>query len=234
MDGENPDTRPPAIDNIINGLERYNPEAVLNLEYYLQKQCAEREVDCNANRTLLKLYQLNPDKIKEENITNILVLCLTQFPSPQFNLALHLVNPSSSASGELGEAISKLRELNNLLEGAEYARFWTAIDGDDLFADLVADIDGFEIIIRYRIALMVSHACREVSLSDLEQWLGLSNDAAAEAFAVQKCRWSIDDARKVAIIPKNADNEAKKNEIRENVSIDMFSRVIKRSWEETA
>ena len=56
MNGEDPPERPDYITNIINGLERYNPEAVSHLEGYLQEQCEQKYCDCNANRTLLKLY----------------------------------------------------------------------------------------------------------------------------------------------------------------------------------
>jgi hypothetical protein len=56
MNGEDPPERPALISNIINGLERYNPEAVNTLEEYLQAQCEEKYCDCSANRTLLKLY----------------------------------------------------------------------------------------------------------------------------------------------------------------------------------
>jgi translation initiation factor 3 subunit K len=55
MNGEDPEERPESIINIINGLERYNPEAVVTLEQYLGQQCEEKFCDCNANRTLLKL-----------------------------------------------------------------------------------------------------------------------------------------------------------------------------------
>jgi translation initiation factor 3 subunit K len=55
MNGEDPPERPSAITSIINGLERYNPEAVGPLEAYLQEQCEQKYCDCNANRTLLKL-----------------------------------------------------------------------------------------------------------------------------------------------------------------------------------
>lgn len=55
MNGEDPSERPDYISSIINGLERYNPEAVGNLESYLQEQCEQKFTDCNANRTLLKL-----------------------------------------------------------------------------------------------------------------------------------------------------------------------------------
>lgn len=55
MNGEDPVERPELIKNIINGLERYNPEAAGTLESYLQQQCEEKFCDCNANRALLKL-----------------------------------------------------------------------------------------------------------------------------------------------------------------------------------
>lgn len=57
---EDPSERPDYITNIINGLERYNPEAVGTLESYLTLQCEEKFCDCNANRTLLKLYGQSP------------------------------------------------------------------------------------------------------------------------------------------------------------------------------
>ncbi|KAK3313195.1 armadillo-type protein [Apodospora peruviana] len=238
MNGEDPQERPEIIRNIINGLERYNPEAAGTLEEYLRQQCEEKFCDSNANRALLKLYQLNPDRIKDEVITNILVKAMTQFPSPQFDLAMHLLSPSHSNPGpnstsELAEAVSKLRALNAQLEGAQYDRFWATLDSDDLYADLTTDIAGFEDMIRVRIAQLISHAYREVSVTVLENWLGLDNEDEAKTFAVETCGWKIGEEGMVQI-PKNPENEARKTEIREDVTIDMFSRVIKRSWEETA
>ncbi|KAH6686804.1 armadillo-type protein [Plectosphaerella plurivora] len=230
MNGEDPPERPDYIVNIINGLERYNPEAVGTLEAYLTEQCEQKYTDSNANRTLLKLYQLNPDRTKDEIITNILVKAMTQFPAPQFSLSLHLINPSSAQQGELAEALTKLRALNSYLEGAQYSRFWNLVDGDDLVADLIADVAGFEDLIRERIALLVSQTFREVQLSQLNAWLGLNDDATAK-FVTEVCGWKVEgDA---VTIPSNPENEAKKAEIREDVNIDMFSRVIRRTWEET-
>ncbi|KAI0016598.1 armadillo-type protein [Xylariomycetidae sp. FL0641] len=235
MDGEDPQERPEGISNIINGLERYNPEAVGSLEDYLRHQCENRYVDCNANRTLLKLYQLNPDRVKDEVITNILVKALTCFPSPQFTLAMHLIPPSvlaPTAHTELGEAITKLRELSQQLQGAQYARFWATLDSDDLFADLTTDIAGFEEIMRIRIATLVSHAYREIDMQLLEQWLGMDGQKA-QAFVTDTAGWKVDDNGRV-MVPRNPENEAKKSEVREDVNVDMFSRVIRRAWEEKA
>ncbi|OAA41548.1 Translation initiation factor 3, subunit 12, eukaryotic [Beauveria brongniartii RCEF 3172] len=231
MNSEDPPERPEYVSNIISGLERYNPEAVSTLENYLQEQCDQKYTDCNANRTLLKLYQLNPDRMKDEVVTNILVKAMTQFPSPQFSLALHLINPSAAATGELSEALAKLRSLNAQLEGAQYADFWADLDGDDLCADLIADIAGFEELVRQRIAVLVSQAFRELNVSHLEGWLGLNKDKTNK-FITEVVGWSIDADGNIKI-PANPDNEAKKAEIREDVNIEQFSRVIRRTWEET-
>lgn len=154
---------------------------------------------------------------------------MTNFPSSQFHLALHLINPSAANQGELHEALTKLRLLNSQLEGAQYARFWSTLDGDDLCADLIADISGFEDMIRHKIAQLVSTAFRELKLSHLEAWLGLSEDATKK-FIVDVAGWSVDGDN--VKIPSNPENEAKKEEIREDVNVDQFARVIKRSWEE--
>lgn len=231
MNGEDPPERPDYVTSIINGLERYNPEAVSTLENYLQEQCDQKYCDCNANRTLLKLYQLNPDRMKDEVITNILVKAMTQFPSAQFSLALHLINPSNASTGELNEALTKLRSLNSQLEGAQYADFWADLDGDDLCADLIADISGFEDMVRQRIAQLVSQAFREVQLSHLEGWLGL-NEEKTKKFIAEVCGWNVDGEGNIKI-PANPENEAKKTEIREDVNVEQFSRVIRRTWEET-
>ncbi|CAJ2509566.1 Uu.00g145920.m01.CDS01 [Anthostomella pinea] len=234
MDSEDPQERPEEITSIINGLERYNPEAVGNLEEYLRHQCEHRYTDSNANRTLLKLYQLNPDRVKDEVITNILVKALTCFPSPQFSLAMHLIPPSilaPNSRAELPEAIAKLRELSNQLQGSQYARFWATLDSDDLYADLTTDIEGFEELIRIRIATLISHAYREIEMSILEQWLGM-DDADAMKFVTETAGWKVENG--IVKIPRNPENEAKKSEVREDVNVDMFSRVVRRAWEETA
>jgi translation initiation factor 3 subunit K len=168
--------------------------------------------------------------MKDEVVTNILVKAMAQFPSSQFTLALHLINPTTASTGELHEALTKLRTLNSQLEGAQYARFWATLDGDDLCADLIADISGFEDMIRHRIALLVSQAFREVQLGHLESWLGLDGEEAKK-FLTEVCGWSVEGDGSVKI-PANPDNEAKKAEIREDVNVDQFSRVIRRSWED--
>jgi translation initiation factor 3 subunit K len=47
--------RPPHIDAILNGLDRYNPESTQIFEEYVSQQCESRTYDIYANLALLKL-----------------------------------------------------------------------------------------------------------------------------------------------------------------------------------
>lgn len=47
--------RPDNIDQILNSLDRYNPETTTVLQDYVTQQCEDRTYDCYANLALLKL-----------------------------------------------------------------------------------------------------------------------------------------------------------------------------------
>ena len=186
-------------------------------------------------------YQFNPHLVRDETITNILVKALTVFPSPDFSLCLHLLPPhilkpvpttsALPAAGDapLSEAVQKLNVLNSLLAGASYARFWSTLDSDDLYADLVADVAGFEELIRIRIALTVSQSVREIDHAVLESWMGLQG-AVLDKFVREVCGWDMEGS--TVKVPLNKENEAKGTIVRENVKMDQFSRVIRRAYEQ--
>ncbi|MCJ1430566.1 hypothetical protein MMC29_008484 [Sticta canariensis] len=244
-------SRPEHIDIILNGLDRYNPETTTVFQDYVTQQCEDRTYDCYANLALLKLYQFNPHLTRDEPTTNILVKALTVFPSPDFSLCLHLLPPhilspalstSSSlpAAGDapLSEAVQKLTTLNTLLSQANYKGFWTTLDSDDLYADLIADVSGFEELMRVRIAVTVGQSCREVERKVLEGWLSLTG-SDFERFVLDICSWSIDNTvgggkGGVVVVPVNKENEAKGTVVRENVQFDQFARIIKRAYEQPA
>lgn len=48
--------RPPQIDTILNGLDRYNPETTEVFRDYVNQQCEEKFFDAYACVALLKLY----------------------------------------------------------------------------------------------------------------------------------------------------------------------------------
>lgn len=48
--------RPEHIEQILNGLDRYNPETTAVFQDYVMEQCEKQTYDCYANLALLKLY----------------------------------------------------------------------------------------------------------------------------------------------------------------------------------
>lgn len=52
--------RPEHIDQILNGLDRYNPETTGVFQDYVMQQCENQTYDCYANLALLKLYVYTP------------------------------------------------------------------------------------------------------------------------------------------------------------------------------
>ncbi|KAI9830194.1 MAG: hypothetical protein M1826_004996 [Phylliscum demangeonii] len=158
--------------------------------------------------------------------------------------------PARASSGDpaLAEAVQKLFALNTLLNSAEYAAFWQTLDRDDLYADLTADVAGFEELIRVRIAVCVGQAFRTIARPVLESWLSLQGKEF-ERFVCDVCLWRIqkggsggdaaadvdgDADANFVVIPLNKDNEAKGSVLRENVRFDQFTRMIHRAYEQPA
>lgn len=57
--------RPEEIDLILNGLDRYNPDATTAFQEYVQFQCKNQTYDLFANLALLKLYVSSPQSEAE-------------------------------------------------------------------------------------------------------------------------------------------------------------------------
>lgn len=185
-------------------------------------------------------YQFNPHLLHPETVTNVLVKALTVFPSPAFSLCLALLPPSSIPFGseiasipttDLTESIQKLTKLNTLLESSQYDAFWSTLESDDLYADLYADVAGFEDLIRIRIAGEVGKTFRQIDLPVLSGWLDLRADTLVK-FCQTACGWRV-SGQEVSI-PANAENEAKSEVKGERVGVDMFARVFRRGHEAPA
>jgi translation initiation factor 3 subunit K len=115
--------------------------------------------------------------------------------------------------------VQKLNILNNLLAGADYTSFWATLDSDDLYADLIADVSGFEDSMRVRIAVTVGQAVREVEKGLLETWLNLQGSELDQF--VQVFGWEI--AGNSIKVPLNKENKAEGTIVRENVKFDRKS-----------
>jgi len=52
--------RPDHMQQILDGLDRYNPETTGVFQDYVMQQCENQTYDCYANLALLKLYVSSP------------------------------------------------------------------------------------------------------------------------------------------------------------------------------
>lgn len=83
-------------------------------------------------------------------------------------------------------------------------------------ADLVADISGFEDLMRLRIIVAVSQAWRDIQRDVLEEWLNLGDGDFDRLMGVVGFKVEGDTVK----VPLNKENEAKGTVIRENVKFD--------------
>ena len=199
-----------------------------------------------------KRYQFNPHLLQPEVVTNVLAKALTVFPSPAFSLCLSLLpahtqpfsttnvgDPEASQasqSSDFVDSVQKLARLSTLLESAQYAQFWSTLNSDDLYADLVADVAGFEELVRIRIAVEVGKTFRQINADVLEQWLDLRSGEALDKFVAEVCNWEVDRGVSPALVkvPTNKENEARSEVKSERVGIEQFGRVLRRGFEQAA
>ncbi|ORX56415.1 ARM repeat-containing protein [Hesseltinella vesiculosa] len=206
--------RPESIQKLIDGVERYNPENLEVLEAYLDNQCKNGTYDLMANLAILKLYQFNPTKAKDNVVVSILAKSLTAIPSPDFNLCLYLLSERSTG-------VTQLTTLQQLLEQSNYAKFWTLYN-DSTYKQLTSQVAGFEDAIRQLIARVITMSHQSISASVVQKYLALTGDAFTKF--IQEQQWS--QQGDVVVIPVNKDNEAKAIVVRENIKFEQLTKVI--------
>ena len=92
-------------------------------------------------------------------------------------------------------------------------------------------MQGFEEIMRIRIAVVVSQCMQEVQRDILESWLNVRS-GKFDNFVKEICGWTIDG--NTVKIPLNKENEARGTVVRENVKFEQFGRMVKRAYEQPA
>ncbi|EST08699.1 SAC3/GANP/Nin1/mts3/eIF-3 p25 [Kalmanozyma brasiliensis GHG001] len=86
-----PSSRPEHIEQLISGVDRYNPQNLDVLHDYLAQQLDDGSYDLLANLAVLKLYQFNPSDFNYVVVINILLKALVAAPLPDFNLCISLL-----------------------------------------------------------------------------------------------------------------------------------------------
>ncbi|KAK9238831.1 armadillo-type protein [Lipomyces kononenkoae] len=257
LSGSTPLSRPPEIETILTTLSRYNPETTTVLQEYVVTQCASGSYDLMANLALLKLYQFNPELMRDETVLNILAKSLTVFPEPDFTLALHLLPasllhqyssaastpnstiplpPAADTDDQLSNSVHRLTYLNSLLELAAFPSFWRILssDVDEEYADLVADVTGFEDAIRRGITKSITLSMRSLRVETALSWWNFTNKEAVEQWVEEEMPgWVIEGDSIVSKDEGDAITAATSTvqPATGKIKFEQFSRVIRRVYE---
>ncbi|KAH6917217.1 armadillo-type protein [Coprinopsis sp. MPI-PUGE-AT-0042] len=227
-----PETRPDLIEDLVSGVDRYNPSNVSILEDYLYHQIRSEEYDCLANLAILKLYQFNPDLYNPDVVVNILLKALTSTPSPDFNLCISLLDerPLNSQMDEpdpLPALLPLLKSLQNLLYRCRFPAFWESFSSDEyenLRDNYTVEVAGFENAIRQVAIRAVKATFTNITSQRLGSYLNLQGNDL-EGY-VKQLGWTIDSSSGVISVPPNPDNQIEATVVQEQIKLPQLARVI--------
>ncbi|EJD04150.1 ARM repeat-containing protein [Fomitiporia mediterranea MF3/22] len=225
-----PLTRPELIENLVSGVDRYNPSNVSILEDYLYHQIRSNEYDCLANLAILKLYQFNPALYNPDVIINVLIKALTAVPFPDFNLCIALLGerPVTSNLDEpdpLPELLPTLTILHDLLLQCRFPAFWTLFKSEELASlreNYTVECAGFEDSIRKVAIKAVKAAFKKIGVDRLSTYLDLKGEDLVDYLS--HLGWEINGS--VVSIPPNPDNQVEATVVRENIQLSQLSKII--------
>ncbi|KAK7463758.1 hypothetical protein VKT23_005696 [Stygiomarasmius scandens] len=228
-----PATRTELIENLVSGVDRYNPSNVGILEDYLYHQIRSQEYDCLANLAILKLYQFNPDLYNPDVVINILIKALAAAPAPDFNLCISLLderlqNASLDEPDPLPPLLPILQGLHHLLYRCRFPAFWRAYRSDDLEAlrdNYTIECAGFEDSIREVVIRAVKSTFTRIGTDRLGLYLDLNTPEDLNAF-VEKLGWTLDSSGTVVNVPPNPDNQIEATVVQENIKLPQLTKVI--------
>ncbi|KZT06886.1 ARM repeat-containing protein [Laetiporus sulphureus 93-53] len=227
-----PPTRTPLIENLVSGVDRYNPNNVSILEDYLYHQIRSEEYDCLANLAILKLYQFNPDLYNPDVVINILIKALTSVPFPDFNLCISLLDerPASTNPDEpdpLPSLLPILTSLYNLLQQCRFPAFWAQYRSDEaesLRDNYTVECIGFESSVRDVVVRAVKAAFTRIGRERLSTYLDLTGEEL-DAY-IAKLGWSLDSSTGVITVPPNPDNQIESTVVQENIQLPQLVKII--------
>ncbi|KAL4068215.1 armadillo-type protein [Scleroderma yunnanense] len=227
-----PSTRTELIENLVSGVDRYNPSNVGILEDYLYHQIRSDEYDCLSNLAILKLYQFNPDLYNPDVVVNVLLKALTAEPFPDFDLCISLlddrpVNLNPDEPDPLPPLLPLLTNLYNLLHQCRFPAFWSFYHSDDLESlreNYIVECVGFENAVREVAARAVKATFTRIGFERLGTYVDLSGPELETWIAKQE--WSLDASTKIVSIPANPDNQIESVVLQENVKLAQLQKVI--------
>ncbi|KAI9207803.1 armadillo-type protein [Polychytrium aggregatum] len=217
-----PESRPEHIHNIVETVDRYNPDNIPVLQEYIQEQIANDTYDRDACLATLKLYQFNPTLVDSSSIIRVLLLALGALPDPDFSLCLCLLSEETYTDSN----VAKLIELQQYLEQCKFQQFWSFLDSDDGPRDLLTEYPHFERRIREFVSDTVAITYQSIQVDKLKSFLSFEERGEFEAWA-EAHGWAVDESDASVInLPVSKDNQPKPAIVQESLKFDQLTKVV--------
>ncbi|ORY28514.1 armadillo-type protein [Naematelia encephala] len=230
-----PESRTDVIQELIHGVDRYNPSNLSWMEEYLGTQVQTGEYDLFANLAILKLYQFNPQLSNPDVIINILIKALSAtVHGPDFNLCLSLLREPATILSEietedqsLGLVMPLLQNMHELSRTCQFTAFWKEFNSESEASQLLRNTyvpQHANLIesLRNIFAASISSCFSAIPLVRLQRWLDIP---AGEIHAwCSNVGWNVDG--EVAAIPKNGDNDVKAGVVKEHVELSQLTKLV--------
>ncbi|KAI5710205.1 eukaryotic translation initiation factor 3 subunit K [Diaphorina citri] len=198
-----------SVDQLLVGIERYNPEHLSTLEKYVEVQCAENVYDLEANLAVLKLYQFHQN-YNMKITSQILLKALTNFPHTDFILCKCLLSKDLCKE----DPIDQIIYLADLLESCKFTQFWSRMH---TIPDLFLNIEGFNDSIRKFVCHVVGITFQTIDKKLLSELLDGVEDSTLRLW-VKKYGWKELDNGYIFIA--NQDENIKTKNITEKIEFE--------------
>ncbi|KAM3230997.1 hypothetical protein ACQJBY_061263 [Aegilops geniculata] len=188
----------------------YNPDILNDLEVFVNDQVSSKTYNLDANLSLLRLYQFEPERLSVQIVARILIKALMAMPAPDFSLCLFLIPEHV----QMEEQFKTLIVLSHYLETGRFRQFWDEASKSRNILDVVP---GFEQAIQSYAIHVLSLTYQKVPRPVLAEAInieGLALDKFMEYHAANS-GWVIEKGARsqLIVLPRNEFNhpELKKN-----------------------
>nr|CAG4652111.1 EOG090X0BWZ [Triops cancriformis] len=204
------------VAEMLQGIERYNPDNLSTLEEYIAVQAKENAYDLEANLSVLRLYQFTPSLYQSHVVVKILLKSLTNLPHTDFVLCKCLMTQEKLEE----QAIKHIMYMAELLETCKFSLFWKELSQ---CRDLIEGVTGFEDAIRKFISHVVNATYQHIELPVLRDLLGIVNDAALKQWIVRNGWKDLGDGR---VFIGNQEDLVKTKNITEKIEFDSVAGIM--------
>ncbi|KAK9823253.1 hypothetical protein WJX72_001358 [[Myrmecia] bisecta] len=173
---------------MVVGADAYDHRKLPELERKVADQVNTGTYDLDANLALLRLYNVQPERIDLRLVASILIKAMMQLPKPDFALALHMIPERLQEE----QPVAALIALTQHLEGARFQKYWEAVDA---CRDIVKAVPGYYEAVRAYILQAIQSTCQKVTRATLAQSLRadgetldklIQDKVASEGWSVNK------------------------------------------------